>query len=110
LAEVESAHVGVGKATHLILPAGPEAFVHFEADEAGEMLVFTSTPGVVEAALTETGTALVAAVEGANEDCATLLPEVWGVHVTAPGPVVLRLKTGIVPTINLVIYESNHTH
>jgi hypothetical protein len=108
LAEVESAHVGVGKVTEVILPAGPEGFVHFEADEAGEMLVYASAPGVIQAALTVDGTPLVAALEGANEDCASALPEVWGVQVTMAGPVVLRLATGTVASVKLVIQESGH--
>jgi len=108
LAAVESAHVDVGKVAEVVLPAGLEGFVHFGAAAAGEMHVHASIPGIVQGALTMDGTPLVAAVEGANEDCPAVLAEVWGVQVTAPGPVVLRLAAGTAASFKLVIQKGGH--
>jgi hypothetical protein len=110
LAEVDAAHLPIGKVTEVNLPAGMDAYVHVEADEAGELHVFASTAGVVKDASTETGTALVAALEGANEDCPALLPETWGVQATAAGAVVLRLFSATATKVKILVYEASHAN
>ncbi len=110
VADVDDAHVNLGKVAEVTLPAGQESFVHFEADEAGEILAHMATGGILVAALDGTGAALHAAIEGPNEDCATVVPEVWGIQVASAGPVVLKFHAGTTPSVRLVLHESTHTH
>jgi hypothetical protein len=110
LSEVESAHIDVGKVADVTLPANQESFAHFGAGDAGEFLAHVAAGGILGGALETTGAPLQAAVEGANEDCAAVLPEVWGIQVAAAGPVVLKFIAGTIPTVKLVIYKSTQAH
>jgi hypothetical protein len=109
-ADVETAHVALAKVAEVALPASQESYVHFGADEAGEFLVYATLPGVVIGAQSEAGAALALAIEGPNEDCGAVLPEVTAVTTKGAGPVLLRLKAGTIPKVKLVIYESAHVH
>jgi hypothetical protein len=110
LADLEQAHVDLGRVAEIALPTGQTSYVHFGVPRAGAWHVYLDTAGALAGAQDGQGASLAAEDEGPNPDCEDL-PEVWHVTATSQGPVVLRFAAGSLVSLRLVVYEGPaHDH
>ncbi len=101
-ADVEGAHVDLGRVAAVSLPAGQEGYVHFGVPGAGPYHLYLDTAGALLGAQDGLGAELGAEDEGPNPACADI-PEVWHLTATAAGPVVLRFAAISPPGLRLVV-------
>ena len=108
------AHVDLEHLADITLPENAEGFVHFPGKETGEVAVYVSETGVIDAFLDGQGNAIGAHNQGENGDCPDDFREVWLVEVVndtgSVKPQIIRFRDGSLNGVRVLILDAGHAH